>query len=83
MTEVNMTENNYFLKLGQNIKRYRQQRNLTVAELAKIIKTRELTLSQIEEGQKIFTMKTLEKIVKALGVTFEEIFDCCEVNETK
>lgn len=78
-----MTENNYFLKLGRNIKRYRQQRNLTVAELAKMIKTRELTLSQIEEGKRVFKMKTLEKIVNALEITFEEIFDCDDKDETE
>lgn len=75
MTEVNMTDKNYFLVLGQNIKYYRNRKNMSKAELAKLIKVQEKYIDEVENGKRVFTMKTLEKIVNALDVTFVDIFN--------
>lgn len=64
-----------FKKLGQNIKYYRTQKGLSTAEFAKILKKQERILIEIEAGDRIYQLRTLEKIAKALDVPLDKIFD--------
>lgn len=64
-----------FEKLGRNIKYYRTQKGLSCAKLAKILHRQERVLTEIEEGKRIYQLRTLEKIAKALDVPLEKFFD--------
>ena len=64
-----------FEKLGRNIKYYRTQKGMSCANLAKILQRQEKVLVEMEEGKRIYQLKTLEKIAKALDVQLEKFFD--------
>jgi len=61
--------------LGEKIKRLRKQRNLTQEELAEMIDIAPRNLSRIEVGANFVTAETLEKILTALDINMEEIFE--------
>lgn len=61
-------------ELGQKIRNMRLRRNLTQEELAEKVDISQRTLSGIETGENFVTAETLDKLVLALGTTFEELF---------
>lgn len=56
-------------KVGSRIREARIKRGLTIAALAKILKTSGSALGQIENGWRSITPTNLDKIAKALGTT--------------
>lgn len=54
------------------LKKLRESRNLTIAELAKLAGIGKGTVGDIETGKNKSTIKTLEKISKALKLTDDE-----------
>lgn len=54
------------------VKRFRESRNMTQAELAKMAGVGSGTIGEIESGKRRCTIKTLDKIAKALELTSEE-----------
>ncbi len=71
---------NFLEKLGQNIKRIRQQNNITQAHLAEMADISVSTVARLEIGQGFSTFKTVEKIANALNVEIEAIFDVSAIN---
>lgn len=69
-------------ELGQKIRRMRLKRNLTQEELAEKVDINQRTLSGIELGENFVTAETLDKLVEALGTTFEELFATNHYKET-
>ncbi len=61
-------------ELGQKIRKMRLKRNLTQEILAEKVDISQRTLSGIETGENFVTAETLDKLVDALGTTFEELF---------
>lgn len=61
-------------QLGEKIKRIRKSKNITQEQLAEIIDISSRNLSGIELGNYFVKAETLEKILKALDVTTEELF---------
>lgn len=61
-------------ELGQKIRNMRLKRSLTQEELAEKVDISQRTLSGIETGENFVTAETLDKLVEALGTTFEELF---------
>lgn len=60
--------------IGENIKRIRNERNMSAYELAKRAKVGGATISQIESGKRATLMgDTLEKVANALGVATGEL----------
>lgn len=57
-----------------NLKRLRQIREMSGEELSAASGVSQPMISQLEQGKKPFTQKTLEKLAKALGVTLSDIF---------
>ena len=53
-------------KLGEQIQELRKQKELTQAELAKKIGTRQSDIARIESGQQNLTTDTLQKIATVL-----------------
>jgi len=61
-------------ELGKKIKRMRLNRGLTQEQLSEMIDISQRTLSGIEIGENFVTAETLDKIIKALNTTSEELF---------
>ncbi len=70
-------------ELGEKIKRIRKKRNLTQEQLAEIIEISPRNLSGIELGVNFVKAETLEKIIKALNVTTEEMFSNEHLQDSK
>ena len=61
-------------ELGKKIKRMRVNRGLTQEQLAEAVDVSLRTLSGIKIGENFVTAETLDKIIKALNTTSEELF---------
>lgn len=70
-------------ELGQKIKRMRTNRALTQEKLAEMINVSQRTLSGIEIGENFVTAETLDKIIKALNTSSEELFSTNHLKEEK
>lgn len=69
--------------LGEKIKRLRKARGYTQEQLAEIIEIAPRNLSRIEVGECFVTAETLERIILALNVTAEELFDYEHIKDAK
>ena len=63
------------LTIGQQIKRYRENKGLTQAELAFIIGVDHSNISQIENDKREIGLTKLRKICEALDVTITQILE--------
>ena len=61
-------------ELGKKIKRMRLNRGLTQEQLSEAVDISQRTLSGIEIGENFVTAETLDKLIKALNTTSEELF---------
>ena len=68
-------------ELGKKIKRMRVNRGLTQEQLAEAVDVSQRTLSGIEIGENFVTAETLDKIIKALKTTSEELFATSHLKE--
>ena len=59
---------------GEKLKRIRKNRGFTQEQLAEIIEIDPRNLSRIEVGTSFVKAETLEKLLKALNVTTEDLF---------
>jgi len=62
-------------QIGISIARARKDRELTQAQLAEMIDTTVETVSRIERGVSIPSLKTLERISKALNIHIRDLLD--------
>lgn len=62
-------------KVGQRIKKFRTKLNLSQEKLALKAEMDRTYLAGIEGGKRNVSIKNLEKIVKALGLSFHDFFD--------
>ena len=68
-------------ELGKKIKRMRINRGLTQEQLAEAVDVSQRTLSGIEIGENFVTAETLDKIIKALNTTSDELFATYHLKE--
>ncbi|QEZ68022.1 XRE family transcriptional regulator [Paraclostridium bifermentans] len=61
------------MNIGANIKKFRKEKGLTQKELAEKIGVSGAYIQQIENNKKNPSIKTLNKISSALGVTIQEL----------
>lgn len=61
--------------LGSHIARIRKERGLTQADLAELIEVTVETISRLERGVSIPSLKTVENISNALNIPLKDIFD--------
>ncbi|ATW25241.1 helix-turn-helix domain-containing protein [Candidatus Formimonas warabiya] len=68
---------------GKRIQKIRKEKKMTITALANEANTSRSLISQIENGYTLPSLQTLEKIVKALGITLSDFFkiDLSEVDE--
>jgi transcriptional regulator with XRE-family HTH domain len=61
--------------IGSQIARFRKEREFTQAELAEKVDVTVETVSRLERGVSIPSIKTLEAVSKALSVRLKDLFD--------
>jgi len=61
--------------VGKRIREYRMNKGLSQEELAYRSELHTAHLGRIERGEKNPTLESIEKIINALGITFEEFFN--------
>lgn len=61
-------------EFGEKIKRMRQNRGLTQEQLAEAIDISQRALSAIERGENFVTAETVDKLLKSLNTTTDELF---------
>ncbi|MCI2114972.1 MAG: helix-turn-helix domain-containing protein [Acidaminococcus sp.] len=71
--EGKMEEVNYSQKIGEQIRKYRKQRGLSLQNLSQRIHKGHATLSKYESGQIIMDVNTLYDIAHALHVRVEQL----------
>jgi len=60
-------------KLGENIKKYRKNRNISQEELATKAKVDLTSVSEIESGLRNPSLKMLHKLANGLGVKIKDL----------
>lgn len=61
--------------IGSRLRRLRQEKSITQAQLAKLIGVRQSHISKIENNRSSVSIETLEKIANALGVSPGRLID--------
>lgn len=61
--------------VGKRIREYRMKKGLSQEELAYRAELHTAHLGRIERGEKNATLESIEKIISALGISFEEFFN--------
>lgn len=70
-------------KVGERIRYFRQMKGLSQEKLALMSDLNPAFLGHLERGLKCPTIKTLDKIIQALGITYCEFFDdALDVNDS-
>ena len=60
-------------KLGKNIKRIREQKEMSQGDICRAVGLDRAQMSNIEAGKGNPTLATIERIAQALGVTSDEL----------
>ena len=61
--------------VGQKIKRWRLEQNITQEQLAHRLDLSQGYINQIENGKRSFTLETLQKVAAVLGLPLSDIFN--------
>ena len=69
-----MDESQHYKKVGQNIRRIRESKNLSQQELADRCNFEKSNMSRIEAGRTNLTLKTILTISNVLSVPIKDIF---------
>lgn len=60
-------------KLGENLKKFRIQKNITQTEIAKTLGVDRSFVSNIENGKTNPTLSTIASLAKSLDITINEL----------
>lgn len=69
--------------VGPRLRAVRRRREVTLAELAKVVGTSESTLSRLESGERQPTLKLLLPLARALGVPLDELVGSPEIGDPR
>jgi transcriptional regulator with XRE-family HTH domain len=61
------------MSLGQNIKKIREDKNLTQQQIAELIHMHRSNYSKIESGQREISVDALNKVARYFGMTIDQI----------
>lgn len=65
----------YLKELGANIRKLREERNITQSQLARMVDKDRQTIYKIETGELNSTVKSLKLIADALKIPVKRLFD--------
>lgn len=60
-------------KFGKRVKKIRLEKMLSQGDLAKIVDVHPTDISGIERGKRNMSLKNIERLAKALGVSVKEL----------
>lgn len=60
-------------QFGENLRKFRKRQGLTQEELAERVKMDFTTINKIENGKRNPSLKSMEKIARALKVSLKEL----------
>ncbi len=63
------------MNIGNNIRNIRKQKNMTLQQLADILRCSQQNISQYESGKRIPKLKTVQKIANALNVNINDLLE--------
>jgi DNA-binding XRE family transcriptional regulator len=66
------------MAFAENVKRLRKKKELTQAELAKLVEVKQSTIAQYEKGMKVPTIITGVMLAEVLETTCEELVNTKE-----
>lgn len=69
-------------QIGERIRSFRKAKGFSQEELAERASVHYTYIGQVERGEKNFSIDTLEKVIAALNITFEELFRFFPKNAT-
>lgn len=81
--EVNMTDSDFKKLFGKRVKELRIKNGLTQEQLAEMIEVGERNLSKIECGNVFVKAKTITKLIDALKIEPQELFEFSQHKETE
>jgi transcriptional regulator with XRE-family HTH domain len=61
-------------QIGERVRSFRKAKGLSQEELAEHASVHYTYIGQVERGEKNFSLDTLERVINALDITFEELF---------
>lgn len=61
--------------IGERIRIYRKRAGLSQEKLAELAGVHNTYIGQLERGEKNASIETIEKITRALGISFETLFE--------
>lgn len=67
--------------IGQRIRNYRTQQNLSQEKLAEMAGCHPTYIGQLERGEKNATLESVEKIASALNIPLSRLFEKLDDNE--
>lgn len=69
--------------LGRRVARYREAVGLTQAQLAELVEVHQETISRIENGRRLPSVVTIERIAKSLEIELHELFRATTPGSTR
>lgn len=67
------------MSFAENLKKYREEKDMSQAQLAAAVGITQPTIAQYEKGLKLPTVVTAAEIAKRLGTTCENLVDSNEM----
>jgi DNA-binding XRE family transcriptional regulator len=62
-------------ELGRRIKKYRQEKNLSQEKVGEMVGLTGTYIGFIEQGARVPSIKTADKIARVLGIKLSDLFD--------
>lgn len=78
---VDLTPMNIKLKIGQRVKQLRNELNISQEALGLEAEVDRTYVSDVENGRRNVSIEILEKLIKALKVSFTEFFNSKEFSK--
>ncbi len=66
---------NILIKIGQNLKKYREIKSVTQEELSRICGLHRNYIGSVEKGERNISLKSLEKVAQGLNIRIERLLE--------
>lgn len=74
-------EQEIYINLGKNIKKYRLAKNLSQEKLSELLDANSKFIGHVERVERFISLKKLIQITQILDVSLSKLFDFNDINE--